>query len=107
MVDINEENKYFRLAKLLLVHQTAIPNDTEKIDFIYSIFSKNVFFPSSNFWKEATCTKYKCCWFRVKRELWKRLSMCIKRRKTVVETWDVVTACIAYDKREWWLIKNL
>jgi len=40
MVDINEENKYFRLAKLLLVHQTAIPNDTEKIDFIYSIFSK-------------------------------------------------------------------
>jgi hypothetical protein len=33
--------------------------------------------------------------------------MCIKRRKTVVETWDVVTACIAYDKREWWLIKKL
>lgn len=44
MVDINEENKYFRLAKLLLVHQTAIPNDTEKIDFIYSIFSKMSFF---------------------------------------------------------------
>ena len=44
MVDINEENKYFRLAKLLLVHQTAIPNHTEKIDFIYSIFSKMSFF---------------------------------------------------------------
>lgn len=44
MVDINKENKYFRLAKLLLVHQTAIPNDTEKIDFIYSIFSKMSFF---------------------------------------------------------------
>jgi len=44
MVDINEENKYFRLAKLLLVHKTAIPNDTEKIDFIYSIFSKMSFF---------------------------------------------------------------
>ena len=44
MVDINEENKYFRLAKLLLVHQTAIPNNTEKIDFIYSIFSKMSFF---------------------------------------------------------------
>ena len=44
-----KKTKYFRLAKLLLVHQTAIPNDTEKIDFIYSIFSKNVFFPSSNF----------------------------------------------------------
>ena len=44
MVDINEENKYFRLAKLLLVHQTAIPNNTEKIDFIYSFFSKMSFF---------------------------------------------------------------
>jgi hypothetical protein len=39
-----KKTKYFRLAKLLLVHQTAIPNDTEKIDFIYSIFSKMSFF---------------------------------------------------------------
>jgi len=39
-----KKTNIFRLAKLLLVHQTAIPNDTEKIDFIYSIFSKMSFF---------------------------------------------------------------
>jgi hypothetical protein len=48
-----KKTKYFRLAKLLLVHQTAIPNDTEKIDFIYSIFSKNVFFSFFEFLKRS------------------------------------------------------